>query len=168
MPPSLSWHSFSRISDWKQRSVSRETREYDLRRDSFKRIEKQRPGTSRMTVQKRSRREDEETMTRGKAGLMKNSAHSWQARCWSKNHWIDLSLNRSNHRGRLAFRQGWNLINMAKHNGCILPLVITYCDSFLIVVLFLEYTSFVDNQLWSWILRIHFLNLYFKFVKLNS
>lgn len=45
-------HSFSRIPDWKQRSVSRETREYDLRRDSLERIEKQR---RRMTVQNRSR-----------------------------------------------------------------------------------------------------------------
>ena len=99
---SPSWHSSSRISDWKQRSVSRETREYDLRRDSFEqRIEKQRRRTSWMTVQNRSRGEDEETMTRWKAGLMKNSVHSWQTSCWSKNHWIDLSLNRSNHRGRV-------------------------------------------------------------------
>lgn len=92
-------HSFSRIPDWKQRSVSRETREYDLRRDSLERIEKQR---RRMTVQNRSREDRMKRRWRdGRARLNEEFGALLAATPGmppSKNHWIDLSLNRSNHR----------------------------------------------------------------------
>lgn len=57
----------------------RALREYDLRRDSFERVENEGASRTEDDRAERSRGADEETMTRWKTDLMKNSAQPWQA-----------------------------------------------------------------------------------------